>query len=162
MFYSILIGPPYDLRIEDGEDGARIIVVPLARGNDENRIVSVVCELARMVINDVEYWEFSFSIEVFGLDGSIEAFRTQERAIAAPYIPDEMRPSVMTVVCAALERLVEHVNPARLYWVTKDREPHEKALHKYHMIRETLENAGFLLRDEGIDQFFRRFWTMVR
>ena len=162
MFYSILEGPPYDLEIEDGEDGGKAVIIPIARGKDENRIVSIVCEFAEMAVEDDVYWEFSFSVDVFALDGGTEPFRTQDRNIAAKFIPTDVRDLVMRVVCAALTALVDEVGPELVYWVTKDRDPPNNSLPKHHLLKQTLENAGYSVRDEGTDRFSRRFWVMGR
>jgi hypothetical protein len=162
MFYSILRPHPYDIQVEDGEAGGKMTMVAIARGHDENRIVSVVCEMVETEIGGALHWEFSFSIDVFALDAGIEPFRTQERQMAAPFIPDSIRASVMAVVCESLKCLANHVNPMLIYWVTKDREPPKKGLRKYHMLRETLESVGYSPLSEGTDPFGRRFWTMRR
>lgn len=139
-----------------------MVSVQIARGRDENRIVSVVCELIETLIDGELQWEFSFSIDVFALDDSIEPFRTQERQTAAPYIPNDIRGEVMKVVCAGLRSLTNHTNPPLVYWVTKDREPPEKGMKKYHMLREVLQDMGYLLCREGTDPFGRRFCTMQK
>ena len=64
----------------------------------------------------------------------------------------------MEVVCASLRKLVEKVQPAFVYRVTKESQPTEKALEKHHMLTETLENAEYSLYEEGTDKFQRRCW----
>jgi hypothetical protein len=161
MFYSILKAAPYDAQVEDMGGGCTAVMVAVA--SDDTRIVSVVSELSETTgICDGVCWEFAFSIDVIALDDSTEPFRTQDRQIAAGYLPAEIRPAIMDVVCQSLRALINHGNPTLIYWVTKDREPHEKALRKYHMLRETAENQGYSLLDHGTDPFGRRFWTMRR
>ena len=113
MFYSILKGPPYDCRVEAGDvDGSLMVAVPIARNDHERRIVSVVCELTETVLDDY-FWEFSFSIDVFALDDSFEPFRTHDRQIAAKFIPNDVRGSMMDVVCDCLKILINHLICAR-------------------------------------------------
>src|SRR5882762_2217865 len=102
MFSSILRASPYDIEV-DADGDCPTVIVAIAQCNEKNRIVSVVCELAKADVCKEPCWEFSFSIEVFALDGSIEPFRTQDRQIAVGYIPDEVRKRVMDVVCEALK-----------------------------------------------------------
>jgi hypothetical protein len=161
MFSSILKAAPYDIEVDDS-DGCLSVAVPIAECPDRNRIVSVVCELVETNICADPCWEFSFSIDVFALDGCAQQFQTQDRQIAAAYIPAEIRGKVMDVVCHSLKVLVEHVDCAIIYRVTKDRDPHEKSLRKHHLLTEMLENAGYSLIDEGTDPFSRRFWIMQR
>src|SRR5689334_96897 len=132
MFYSILLPPPYDIQVEDGHNCASVIVA-IARGTDENRVVSMVSELAHapVVCGDTGCWEFSFSVDVFALDDSIEPFRTQDRNLALPYIPAVIRGAAMDVVCKSLIALLGRISPKLLYWVAKDRDLPEKALRKY-------------------------------
>ena len=159
MFYSILQKPPYGIQVDDDGKGCTSVIVAIA--SDDNRIVSVVCELVETegICEDV-CWEFSFSIDVFALDESAEAFRTQDRETAAGYIPAEIRGSIMTVVCAGLKALLDRTNPPLIYWVTKDRDPPAKALRKYHLLTETAQILGYSPLDQGTDPFGRRFWTM--
>jgi hypothetical protein len=161
MFSSILRAAPYDIEVDD-EDGCLTTSVQIAACKDKNRIVSVVCELVETDICADPCWEFSFSIDVFAFDNSIEPFRTQDRQIAAGYIPAEIRQKVMDVVCMSLKALIERANCALVYRVTKDREPAEIGLKKHHLLTETLANAGYSILEEGTDPFNRRFWIMRR
>jgi hypothetical protein len=148
--------------VEESDEGGLMVIVALARETAGSRVVSVVSELNETNFDGDTFWEFSFSIDVFCLDGLFEAFRTQERAIAAQFIPVPTRDAVMKVVCSSLESLVAHAAPRSVYWVTKDRNPPDKALPKYHMVRETLENMRYSVLKTGTDRFSRRFWTMGR
>lgn len=161
-FQSILGGPPYDIKVEDGEGGGRLASVAIAQSDDGDRIVSVDCELNDTPYLGEIYAEFSFSIAVISLDDLSEPFQTQDRDIAANYIPSSIRHLVMAVVCEGLKSLILDKNPTAVYWVTKDRDPHEKALQKYNMLTETLIELGFSSSDEGTDVYNRRFWTMYR
>jgi len=162
MFRSILKPSPFDIEVDD--EGAGYATVQVAIAQDDTRIVSVVCEVANTNdICDEPCSEFSFSIDVVGLfDDSIEPFRTQDRNIAAAYIPQEIRSSVMDVVGAGLMALLEYTKPALLYWVTKDRAPPEKALPKYYLLRDLAQTLGYAVETEGTDPFGRRFWLMRR
>jgi hypothetical protein len=161
MFYSTLKSS-YELEIQDGDDGCKTVIVPIARGHDEIRIVSVVSEFAEMVIEGALHWEFSFSIDVIALDDSMEPFRTQDRWIAAAYLPLEVRPRVMEVVCRSAGRLVGQIKPELIFWVTKDRDPPENSLKKHYMLKETLESVGYSQLRHGTDPLSRRFWAMRR
>jgi len=161
MFSSILRASPYDIEV-DADGDCPTVIVAIAQCNEKNRIVSVVCELAKADVCKEPCWEFSFSIEVFALDGSIEPFRTQDRQIAVGYIPDEVRKRVMDVVCEALKALLDHTNCRLIYRVTKDRDPSEKGLKKHHLLTETLVNVGFSLLEDGTDPYSRRYWIMQR
>lgn len=158
MFYGILRGPPYEIEICDGDRGSKWVAVPISQ--DGQRVVSVICELAGTEIDGLVMWEFSFAIDCISLDDGTEPFRTQDRQIAAPYIPDNVRPHIMDMVCECIKLLIEHVKPDYIYRVTKESAPGEKALLKHHMLTKTLENAGYSVLQEGTDQFGRRFWTM--
>lgn len=160
MFYSILKAHPYDVQIQDLADGIKMVAVAIARDHEENRIVSVVCEFAKASIDGQIHWEFSFGIDVIALDGSIEPFRTQERQMAAPFIPHDIRAEVMNVVCEGLKCLISGTKPDLVYWVTKDRNVPEKGMRKYHMLMETLVEMGYSLWRQGTDLAGRRFFSM--
>jgi hypothetical protein len=162
MFYSILSHPPYEIEVEEGDEGGFMTDVSIARDHTEQRVVSVVCQLIEANIAGQIHWEFSYWIAVFSLDDSTEPFETQDRNVAFPYIPSDVRPHVVPLVCECLKALVQRVRPALTYWVTKDRNPHEKVLPRYYILKETLENEGYSPCREGTDPYGRRFWTMER
>ena len=157
MFYGILRGPPYATDVCDRGDGCIAVVVELA--SDGNRIVSVICELTDMGADLPGTWEFAFSIGCFAIDDSMEAFETQDRYIAFPFIPNDVRPRVMDVVCDCLKALIDHAKPEKVYQVTKQVLPDEKPLKKHHMLTEVLHSIGYVLLEDGTDPFDRRFWT---
>lgn len=68
----------------------------------------------------------------------------------------------MDVVCASLKALIKQANPHQTYWVTKDRNPPENALRKYHLLAKVLHDEGYSHVGEGTDPFGRHFWTMRR
>lgn len=160
MLKAVLKGPPYEIKIEGGDSTHRTVIVELARDDDDTRVVSVVSELIELVIGERVYWDFSFSIDVFALDDSIEPFSTQDRSIAAPYIPEEIRGAVMEVVAESLRGLIQDASPPFVYLVIKDPETPPKGMPKYHMLRDCLHDAGYVPADEGTDPFGRRFWVM--
>jgi hypothetical protein len=162
MFYSILRGPPFEIEVQDGCEGGLMTDVSVARDHDEQRVVSVVCQLVETDIFGETYWEFSYWIAVFSFDDSTEPFETQDRNMALPYIPAEARPRIVPLVCECLKALVQRAEPRLTYWVTKERNPHEKALRRHHILRETLQNEGYSDLDQGTDQYDRRFCTMQR
>lgn len=156
MFTSTLIGPPYDLEIEDG------CSVAVEISQDGTRIVSIYCELTPIELGGVLYSEFAFSVTVFALDDSYEPFETQDRHIAAAFIPDDLRPRVMPLVCACLKELVTISEPSGVYRVAKDPNLPEKAMVKHHMLTAALCAEGYVIEEQGTDVFGRRFCTMKR
>jgi hypothetical protein len=68
---SILTGPPFDIVVDDAGDGCAATILAVARGTDENRVVSWVCELAAAPDICAGFAEFSFSFDVFALDDSM-------------------------------------------------------------------------------------------
>jgi hypothetical protein len=157
MFVPLIRAVPDDLDVQD-IDGCLSVIVAFAQ--DANRIVSVVCELAPSDICEAPCWEFSFSIDVVALDDGCEPFRTQDRQIAANYIPEGTRAIVLGTVAKSLQLLANHADCGLIYRVTKDRDPPEKSLKKHYLLTEALENIGYSILDEGTDRYSRRFWLM--
>jgi hypothetical protein len=163
MFTSILRGPPYVDSVEDSADGNGFrVTIPISHCNDSNRRTYILCDLIEITISGEIYWEFSFAVFVASLDESYETFQTQDREIARPFIPREARRFAMDAVCEALSALTAHVNPRKLYWVTKDRDPDQWALARHFRMRKTLKNQGYAVIEDGTDSFNRRFLTMAR
>jgi len=159
MFYSILKSPPNLAVLDDA--GTKLISVDIA--TDDSRIVSVVSQLAPFVLGGgEEAWEFSFEIAVYSLDDGELPFQTQDREIAVNYIPADVRPAIMPVVCDCLNALIDNTKAPLVYMVTKDRDLPKKAMPKYHMLIEALEAAGYRDANSGTELLGRRYWTMQR
>lgn len=163
MFSSVLQGPPFVFSVEPATDGNGFaVVIPIATCSATYRQVAIACELVEMTVFGEIYWDFSYAVRVISLDGSYESFQTQERVVAAPYVPADARRFAMAAVCDALRLLIDQVNPRQVYWVMKERDPDEYALRRYQRLRETMENQGYIALDEGTDAYGRRFLTMGR
>jgi hypothetical protein len=149
--------PP--LEIEDDPGGSKTIVTPIANCTQTDRITSVDCRLSPTSFEGVSYWEFSFEITVASLDGSEAPFSTQDRNIAYGYIPRGIRHRVMEIVCGALEALIRHVRPVRIYRVTKTINPPEKALRKHNLLTDVLQALGYRVTRCDKDRWGRIFWV---
>jgi hypothetical protein len=156
MFRSILIRrPPLEIY---ADDLGYTIVVPLACCPETDRIVSVDSHLSPLD----DAWEFSFEITVSSLDDTEPPFSTQDRTVASNYIPVDVRPNVMLIVCASLLKLLAHVKPERVYRVTKGRNLPREALHKHQLLTEVLVAMGYTMTDSGTDSWKRVFWVFER
>jgi hypothetical protein len=82
--------------------------------------------------------------------------------MARGYLPAEVVALVMPCVCGAIGALVQAVQPAVIYRVTKATQPPDKALRKHQMVTETLVELGFQVQDSGTDEFGRQFWVMTQ
>jgi hypothetical protein len=158
VFEPTLKGPPYEILVEDGDNGSKVVVVEIARRGP--RIVAVSCELVQTATGAEICSEFAFSIIVFSVDDSFEPFETQDRNIAAPFIPQVVRPLVMPLVASCLQSLIESARPARVYRVAKEPNPVEKALIRHHFLTNALSGMGYVIEDEGTDPYNRRFCLM--
>jgi hypothetical protein len=145
--------------LAEGDCGSYVAEVEIAK--HDMRVVTVLCVLAGMTL-DGPFAEFSYSIAVVSLDDSFEPLETQDRNIAAGYIPADVRPMIMDVVCSCLRLLVEKVRPNGVYRVVKEPNPPEKALKKHHMLTMALKDLGYFVDEEGTDPYSRRFSVMRR
>jgi hypothetical protein len=161
MFVSVLDGSAYAADVFDDERG-KVVTTPIAYCENTDRIVSVDCRLSPGCNNFGKFWEFSFAITVTSLDGDEPPFETMNRGIALNYIPHQTRLCVMEIVCAALRALLAHVNPARIYRVTKMCRPPAKALLKHHLLTDVLVACGYAVARSGTDRWGRLFWLCER
>lgn len=159
MFVSLL-SSSCNVLVEAECEGGFLVAARIA--TDHVRLVSLLCRLADAELGGEIVSEFSFSIAVVAFDDTCEPFQTQDRHIAAPYIPHDARAHVMPLVCRCLKALVDHTRPAKVYRVTKDRSGSEKALRKHHMLTEALQEMGYAVLDRGTDPHGRRFCMMQR
>ena len=159
MFEPLLEGPPFQIEVEEVEDGFAVMVA-LSCNQADQRIVSVETALEFTSIETEEVWEISFSIVVVSGDDSFEPFQTQDRDMAAPYIPAQIRPMVMPVVCESASALVKSRLPPAIYLVAKIDNLPEKAMSKYYMLIQALDAAGYALDRDGTDWAGRRFWLL--
>jgi hypothetical protein len=160
-FKALITEPPATLTIrQDGADS--IIVVPLARCDDTQRLVTVQTKLLWAENGGAVFFECVFEIVVISLDDTRETFATQEREAAKPFIPDEIRPLVMDIVLRCYQRLLTHVKPGLIYRVTKESRPSEKALAKHVRLTNWLEYLGYRVLETGTDALGRTFWWMEK
>lgn len=161
MIVPLLLSTPARIPLpQSTRDGGLAIVIPIAELCAGARLVSVECTLSPMEPDNAIAYEFAFSIVVASMDGTAELFVTQDRTMAAPYIPDECRPHIVPAVCDALRHLVENVRPQSIYRVTKDMAPAAAARAKHERMTSTLKALGYSVAETGTDRFGRVFWLM--
>jgi len=107
-------------------------------------------------------YELSFSVVVLSESDSEAPFKTQDRAIARNYLPDDLCKLIMPIVCASIRSLVENVNPSWIYRVTKGRDLPAKAMEKHILVTGALQSCGYVISDEGTDRHQRTFWLLEK
>ncbi len=158
MFVATVDLEPFE--IEEDEDGY-FVLVEIAEDPQSGRTVYVESRLSPAPLVGVGDWEFSFSIIVLYDEGQ-QPFVTQDRNVAAEFIPEDARPAVLRVVADCLIELVNQVTPQGIYRVTKEVNPHPKALHKHDVLTNCLKLKGYSVVESGTDPLQRRFWHMRR
>jgi hypothetical protein len=146
--------------VPDGADEV-LISAAISHSTLDSRVAYLTCGLGT-VPGKPSVWEFFFQIDVIALDGHNEDFTTQERDIAAEFIPAEIRSEIMDLVLDGLRRLLAKINPDAIYFVTKGRGLPDKALSKFRLIRQELEINGFFVLDEGTIGLGQRYWLMCK
>jgi hypothetical protein len=160
VFQSTLKGPPYDIVVVEGDDGAYAVDLEIAR--NDTRAVVLSCRLAGHLQDGVAVFDFSFLIAVAPLDGCGESFETQDGRITKKYIPSDLRPQIVSLVRDCLRSLIGKVQPEVIYRVLKGRNAPEKCLRKHHLITDTLSDLGYRVHDHGTDAYGRLFFVMRR
>ena len=160
MFVAALDQVPDEYEVE-GPDPNYWVLTLLAVSEDEVRDVAVRTLLMPFTHDGYVAYELKFEIVIAG-DEADEVFVTQDRYMARGYLPAEVIPMVMPCVCGAIGALVETVQPAVIYRVTKATQPPDKALRKHQMVTERLVELGFRVHDSGTDEFGRQFWAMTQ
>lgn len=149
------------IEVFQGADLVLTNSLPIAISSDDMRVVTLDCSLAPL--NDVaRTWEFSFAVTCTALDESELPFTTQDRTIAAFYIPAICRPLIMPSVCYVAQCLVKAREPRQIYRVEKLINPPPGAARKHELITTALESVGYTLAESGYDNFGRRFRVMTR
>ena len=162
MFFAAIDDVPTDFDVEWREDENRFsVVTPIAISDDERRRVAIITSLYPFEEKGVLMHELQFSIVSHDLE-SDEVFETCERDMAKGYIPEDVRPLVIPSVLGAVRALVDDVQPAAIYRVTKGTHLPPKALHKHEMITDTLHDCGYRTHQSGTDRAGREFWVLVR
>jgi hypothetical protein len=161
MFTSLLDGGDDVVEVFD-DDGDKVVSMPIAESHDGNRVVSVDCRFGLGCDDVGDFWEFSFEITVISWNDDYLPVSTMDRDIAANYIPANVRPRVMEIVCRSLRALIEHVQPERIYRVTKVRLPPAKAMPKHHLLTDLLVSCGYTVTRSGTDRWGRSFWLCER
>jgi hypothetical protein len=165
MLSSILQGPPYLIQVEfDRTSNGFVVILPIASQDDTPlSITSLVCKLEPVDISDELHWRFWFVIDVDYPAGGNEPFQTQDRLRAKDYIPDDVQEVFLEVVRQAALKLADYVKPHFIYGVTKETQPTERDLRKYHMLISSLqESHGYVVHREGTNDDSRVFWVLRR
>jgi hypothetical protein len=146
----------------DHDQPGHVVTVPISWCDVTHRLCSLEARLSPFTYQSEPMAEFEFSIVVASADGSEPPFMTQDRFVAAPYIPDAARPFIMLTTCHALRALVLDVRPDRIYRVAKEIGAHGKALKKHELLTDELLGLGYMLIDAGTDRIGRPYWLMGR
>lgn len=161
FFRQTLFAPPAAFAVEAEGEGY-LVTIPVAVCSQHDRVVSLVTEMCPAQMDGISAYELSFSILVVSESGSYEAFLTQERNMARPYLPGGVPDLIMPLVCASIHSLVENVKPAFIYRVTKGASLPPKALEKHHMVTGAVQSCGYTVCETGTDPCGRTFWLMEK
>jgi hypothetical protein len=160
VFVPALDQVPDEYEVEGPEPNYWVLTL-VAMSDVEIRSVAVRTMLTPFTYEEIAAHELAFEIAIAG-DEADEVFVTQDRFMARGYLPAEVVPLVMPCVCGAIGALVETVQPAVIYRVTKATQPPDKALVKHQMVTGRLVELGFEVQDSGTDEFGRQFWVMTQ
>jgi hypothetical protein len=145
--------------LDESVDGDPMATTVIASTDDGLWLVLAVALLIPFTDEyGVDRHELQFGVGV--LDVECADLRVHlDREGARPYVDDDLRPWVMPCVCAAIRSLVEKVQPASIYRVTKVQQPPDKALRKHELVTKTLLEIGFALKDAGTAPCGGVFWS---
>jgi hypothetical protein len=157
----LLNAVPDNFDIDTDSDG-HICSVLVCECDEKGVYLTLDCRLSPMPDHEPGTFEFSFGFTKADIEGAGEAYFTQDRDEVRAYLAglpvDHILPTVREALCA----LVEHVQPAYIYRVTKGRSLPQKAMVKHQMVTDTLYGLGYSQVDAGTDRFDRTFWFMSR
>ena len=137
----------------------------LAECAQTNRLLNVVSNLSYgfdAAIPTKFFHELAFEIEIISLNGEMESFSTQNRNIAANFIPATARSRVIHLAATGYARLIELIQPNVIYRVTKTPISIAKALPKHNILTHRIEALGYAVVETGTDRHNRGFWLMER
>lgn len=143
----------------EDEDGTLTVSVVVAESQDGQRVVTADCSLAPIRTTE-DIWEFSFAITCTSLDGSELPFSTQDRVIAAGYVPSVCREPVVQSVCRVAARLATYRQPTWIYRVQKAAHLPPKGQRKHDLITSELQSIGYGVTRSGTDRFGRAYVIM--
>lgn len=161
MFVSTL-DPPAPILVADTDAGRIYVDYRIATCHETDRDVYVSCVLLEAEHEGERFHEFKFEIAVVSRDGTEPPFRTMERDMAIPYIPNDARPRILNLVALGLSQLIDIAVPRRVYRVTKAPDLPAKALAKHDLLTQVLVDHGYTIIGSGIDRFRRNYWDMLR
>lgn len=151
--------------VEEDEAGVYHVVTALAECGATGRFVTLDCELAcisHAFGQPANRWFHEFSFQITCHDPDQGPFSTQDRNIAAGYLPEDVRPHVIALVEAGLRALAARVRPRVIYRVAKTVNGPPKAYEKHHRLTACLQALGFDLCERGTDPLGRPFWIMKK
>lgn len=151
---------PADFEIDRDESGF-VITVPACESG-AGMYLTLDCRFDEMPDHGIDTFEFSFAFTVCDLDGGTLPYMTQDRYDVVRYFGELSREFVLPTVSAALVHLVDHVQPAYIFRVTKGKNLPQKAMVKHFLVTETLLGLGYHVVDTGTDPMGRLFWMLGR
>jgi hypothetical protein len=162
MFQSL---QEYSYSDVDADGDIFTIVTPIAYCEVTQRLVVVKSEIVQASPSDEpekKFNEISFAIDVISLDDAYEQFSTQDRGVAARFIPERSRDDIIHIVANQYQQLLAVVQPKYLYRVTKQRDNFKKSLRKHDFLTSKLIEFGYVVIEAGKDVFRRDYWLMER
>ncbi len=161
MAILLLDSIPDDFDVESDDEGY-VVTIPACQSDCGGIFTTLDCRLSEMSGQAPDCYEFSFGFTVSDLDGGAVAYFTQDRFEVERYFDGNTRDYVIPTVCEALCALVDAVQPAYIFRVTKGRNLPQRALAKHFLVTETLLGLGYHEVDTGTDHFDRLFWLMAQ
>lgn len=152
---------PDDLEVEP-DNGGYVCTTPVMECCRRGTLVTLDVRLDHMPDQGEDTYEFSFGFTVSDIEGAGLAFYTQDRDTVRRYLDGLPHALVMPCVAAALAALIDTVQPAYIFRVTKARYLPQKALRKHTLVTDALHDLGYHEVETGTDALGRTFWLMGR
>ncbi len=154
MFYSTLTTDPLEFKLfREGRACNVLVHVGHDLAEGWNWFVSV--GLDTMAGGDLEY--YFVLLRVDAETGEVTPYRSGREVRAA--IPPGERKAIRATILQATQFLLGHARPPRVYRVTYDVDPPDRALEKHHAISQVFEECGYAVATADA-VYGQRFWWM--
>jgi hypothetical protein len=159
---------PDDLDFEE-EDGCIYLRAPIGLSEDDRWLTLIDVGLTPRLdstplpdLRSFDYHEFGYEITILDQLGKVPIRSTMNRDIAKVWLPPNCSGLVVDVVSHCCRRLLQELTPGYIYRVTAAKEVGGPALLKHTLVTNVMQNEGYSILMDGMDDWKRTFWLMGR
>jgi len=157
-----------EITVDEIPAGWFSITIPIGESDDQQTVLTLVCEAKPSGHEGDAFYEFSFHFERVPLANpdanpedvpEVEELWTSEAV--APYKPAELEGKLLSQVCECYKALVPKIEKSPIFRVSYGAIDPENAPLRHEVLTNVLNNEDYEISEDGTDELGRQFWMMT-